>query len=157
MGNPFVHVELATDNLDSAKQFYAKLFNWKLKDMPEMSYTMIEVGEGVGGGMMVKPMPEVPNMWLPYVQVADVEKTTQQAAALGGVVIVPRTPIPGMGAFGVIKDPTGAGLGIFEMAPPPPKPAVKKAEKKPAKKAPKKQVKKAVQKQVKKGKKGKKR
>ena len=31
MGNPFVHVELATTDLDKAKSFYQSLFDWKLK------------------------------------------------------------------------------------------------------------------------------
>ena len=32
MANPFVHVELATGDLDKAKEFYRKLFDWKLDD-----------------------------------------------------------------------------------------------------------------------------
>jgi predicted enzyme related to lactoylglutathione lyase len=48
MANPFVHVELATTDLDKAKSFYSSLFNWQLQDMDMgggMSYTMINVGE----------------------------------------------------------------------------------------------------------------
>ena len=33
MGNPFVHVELATTDLDKAKSFYQSLFDWKLNEM----------------------------------------------------------------------------------------------------------------------------
>ena len=60
MANPFVHVELATTDLDKAKSFYRSLFDWQLQDMEMgggMSYTMIGVGEGTGGGMMKHPMP----------------------------------------------------------------------------------------------------
>jgi catechol 2,3-dioxygenase-like lactoylglutathione lyase family enzyme len=49
MANPFVHVELHTNDLARAKEFYSKLFTWKLQDMPMPgggSYTMIDVGEG---------------------------------------------------------------------------------------------------------------
>jgi len=52
MANPFVHVELHTNDLAKAKSFYSKLFGWKLKDMPMPggdSYTMIEVGEPAAG------------------------------------------------------------------------------------------------------------
>jgi catechol 2,3-dioxygenase-like lactoylglutathione lyase family enzyme len=55
MANPFVHVELATIDLDKAKSFYTSLFSWQLEDMDMgggMSYTMINVGEGTGGGMI---------------------------------------------------------------------------------------------------------
>ena len=46
MANPFVHVELNTTDLATAKTFYGKLFDWKLEDMPMPagSYTMIKVG-----------------------------------------------------------------------------------------------------------------
>jgi predicted enzyme related to lactoylglutathione lyase len=59
MANPFVHVELNTTDLTQAKTFYEKLFDWKMQDipMPQGSYTMIDVGEGTGGGMMKQLMP----------------------------------------------------------------------------------------------------
>ena len=34
MANPFVHVELNTTDVGKAKDFYGKLFDWKLEDMP---------------------------------------------------------------------------------------------------------------------------
>jgi len=49
MGNPFVHVELHTQDAAKAKEFYGALFNWTLEDVPEMDYTVIKVGEGTGG------------------------------------------------------------------------------------------------------------
>ena len=33
MANRFVHVELATTDLDKAKSFYRSLFDWKLNEM----------------------------------------------------------------------------------------------------------------------------
>ena len=64
MANPFVHVELATTDIDKAKSFYRSLFDWQLQDMDMgggMSYTMIGVGEGTGGGMMKHPAPGAPS------------------------------------------------------------------------------------------------
>ncbi len=34
MGNPFVHIELQTKDLAKAREFYSKLFDWKLENMP---------------------------------------------------------------------------------------------------------------------------
>ena len=45
MANPFVHVELHTQDPQAAKKFYGELFDWKLEDVPEMNYTLIDVGE----------------------------------------------------------------------------------------------------------------
>ena len=32
MGNPFVHVELMSTDVDKAKSLYGKLFDWHLED-----------------------------------------------------------------------------------------------------------------------------
>jgi predicted enzyme related to lactoylglutathione lyase len=116
MPNPFVHVELATTDLARSKQFYDKLFAWKLEDVPigEGSYTMIGVGEGTGGGMMQHPVPGAPSMWMAYVEVDDVESATQKARSLGATVVREKTPVEDMGWFAVIVDPTGAHLGLWQ-------------------------------------------
>ena len=82
MANPFVHVELATTDVDEAKSFYRSLFDWKLNDMDMgggMTYTLIEVGEGTGGGIMQHPMPGQPSTWLAYVGVDDIRAATDKA------------------------------------------------------------------------------
>ena len=59
MGNPFVHVELNTTDPARAKAFYGKLFDWKLEDVPMAdgtTYTMVQPGEGTGGGLLKHPM-----------------------------------------------------------------------------------------------------
>jgi hypothetical protein len=68
MGNPFVHVELMSSDVGKSKAFYGKLFDWQLEDMDmgTMTYTMIRVGEGTGGGLMKNPMPGG-SMWVAYV------------------------------------------------------------------------------------------
>jgi predicted enzyme related to lactoylglutathione lyase len=50
MDNPFVQVELMSNDIGQAKTFLKSVFDWKLDDMPVsgMTYTMIRVGEGTG-------------------------------------------------------------------------------------------------------------
>ncbi len=116
MANPFVHVELNTTDLDKAKAFYGKLFDWKMQDlpMPEGSYTMIDVGGGTGGGMMTQPMPGAPSAWLPYVEVSDIEAATEKARSLGATVCKDVTQVMDMGWLSIITDPTGAMLGLWK-------------------------------------------
>jgi predicted enzyme related to lactoylglutathione lyase len=116
MANPFVHVELNTTDLNKAKSFYGQLFNWKLEDVPmaEGSYTLINVGEGTGGGMMKHPVPGAPSAWLAYVLVDDIGAATQKARTLGATVMKDVTEIPGVGWFSVILDPTGAALALWK-------------------------------------------
>ena len=116
MANPFVHLQLQTGDLDQARQFYSRLFDWHLADVPmgESTYTTFEVGQGTGGGMMTNPTPGTPSHWLAYVDVADVEDISEKAAALGGAVLQPKTEVPGAGAFAVVADPTGAVVGLWQ-------------------------------------------
>lgn len=117
MANPFVHVELSTTNLPKAKAFYAKLFDWKLKDMktaPAGPYTMIDVGEGTGGGMMNQLCPGAPSAWMPYVLVKDIDAATKKAKKLRAKIMKGVTEVEGMGWLSIIVDPTGAVIGLWE-------------------------------------------
>ncbi len=117
MANPFVHVELNTTDVNKAKNFYSKLFNWKLEDTPtEMgfTYTMINVGEGTGGGMMKQMIPGAPSSWLAYVLVDDIEAATKKAKSLGATIMKDVTEVKDMGWFSIILDPTGAPLGLWK-------------------------------------------
>jgi uncharacterized protein len=127
MTNAFVHCELSTDDVARAREFYQRLFSWKLQQLgPEMgNYVMIDLGKAdSGGGMTAKMMPNMPTGWLPYVEVASVKDTIAKAQAGGATIIVPFQPVGSMGAIGIFIDPTGAWLGVWEST-------------KPAKRAPK--------------------
>jgi len=117
MANPFVHVELATHDLGRAKEFYQSLFAWKLEEMPMgggHSYTMINVGEGTGGGMMTHPMPDAPAGWLPYVLVDDIHAATAKAKSLGATIVRDVMDVMDAGHLSIFKDPTGAVLGLWQ-------------------------------------------
>ena len=117
MANPFVHVELATTDVGKAKPFYQSLFDWQLEDMDMgggMTYTMVKVGDGTGGGMMQHPMPGAPSAWLAYVLVDDVAAATAKARSLGANVMREVTEVPNAGSFSIIIDPTGAMLGLWQ-------------------------------------------
>jgi predicted enzyme related to lactoylglutathione lyase len=117
MANPFVHVELNTQDVAKAKSFYQSLFNWALNDVDMvggMIYTLINVGEGTGGGMMQHPMPGAPSMWLPYVLVDDITAATAKAKSLGATIIRDVMEVMGEGSLSIISDPTGAVLGLWQ-------------------------------------------
>ena len=116
MANPFIHVELNTNDVAKAKSFYGQLFDWKMEDvpMPSGTYTMISVGDGTGGGLMKHPMPGAPSFWLAYVLVDDIEASTRKAKSLGATVVKDVTEVMGMGWLSIIVDPTGAHLGLWK-------------------------------------------
>lgn len=117
MANPFVHVELNTTDVGKAKTFYSQLFGWKLEDVPlgpDGTYTMIQVGEGTGGGIMKHPMPGAQSNWLAYVLVDDIAAATRKAKSLGATVVKDVTEVMGAGHLSIIMDPTGAALGLWK-------------------------------------------
>ncbi len=128
MGNPFIHMELSTGNVDAAKKFYKKVFDWKLEDMKGggMPYTMLKTGAKIGGGITKTQMEGQPPAWLVYSEVSSVKKTMAKAEKAGAKAMVPFMEIGAMGAIGVFVDPTGAPFGIWEKGKP-----VKKASAKP--------------------------
>src|SRR6266404_2131873 len=118
VANPFVHIELNTPDPEKAKAFYSKLFQWQLEDVPNTAvptgnYTIIKVGNGTGGGIM-RQIPGGPAGWLPYVEVEDIRPATEKAKSLGGEVMKNVTEVMGMGWFSIIRDPTGAVLGLWQ-------------------------------------------
>lgn len=117
MGNPFVHVELNTTDVDRAKDFYGHLFDWKLEDMamgPSGTYTVISVGDGTGGGLLKNPMPGIPSFWLAYVLVDEIGSATRKAKSLGAKIVKDSIEVPEMGWLSIIEDPTGAALGLWQ-------------------------------------------
>lgn len=137
MANQCDHIELTTTHPDRARDFYSKLFGWKIRAMPnpgdDGEYLMFQTGNNAGGGITGKMVPEQPTAWMPYITVASIQKILDSAATLGGDVVMGHTPIGDMGAIAVVRDPTGATIGLWETAK---KPAAKAKKPAPTKKKP---------------------
>jgi len=116
-GGRVVWHDLMTTDIDKASEFYKELFGWQLTDV-EMgggTYRMIRSGETeIGGLMSLEASHGAPSHWMAYVTVDDVDAAVQRANAQGGETLVPTTPIPNVGAFAVIKDPSGACISPFK-------------------------------------------
>ncbi len=120
MANPFVHVELHTRDLPAAKNFYSRLFGWKLDDAPMAgggTYTMIQVGTGTGGGMCASPDAEAGPGWMAYVGVEDIKASTALARELGAKIVVDSVAVGEFGWMSVFVDPTGATLAMWQPHP----------------------------------------
>ena len=111
--------ELMTSDQTDATEFYTGLLGLGSGSMEgPMEYTLLKVsGDDVAGVMQItEGMGPVPPNWMVYFGVANVDDTTSQAEALGAIVLVPGTDIPGVGRFATIQDPQGAVFGMFTHA-----------------------------------------
>ena len=111
--------ELLTKDAPKAAKFYTKLLGWTTREMdmgPGGTYTIfVQDGKDVAGCYTAKE-PEVPNAWMSYIAVADVDKSTKKAQELGAELCHGPTDIPDIGRFSVITDPTGATIALFTHA-----------------------------------------
>jgi predicted enzyme related to lactoylglutathione lyase len=47
MGKPVVHWELMSKDPAKISAFYETIFGWKIQEVPELKYRMVETGGGV--------------------------------------------------------------------------------------------------------------
>jgi hypothetical protein len=86
--NRVVHLELHTADLARARAFYAEICGW----VPERigtrdgSYLALELGGGLGGGIV--ECPTARSLWLPYVEVDEIERATERARDLGASILL---------------------------------------------------------------------
>lgn len=115
----FCWADLATNDTDGAKSFYAGLFGWEPLDMPTdvgIPYTMLMKGGkqvcalySMGPGQSIAP----PH-WQSYVAVEDADAVTAVVSSHGGTVLMPAMDIMDVGRMAVLQDPTGAVLGLWQ-------------------------------------------
>ena len=86
-----VHLELHTGDLCAASAFYGELLGWRTEriDVRGGSYHALALGGGFGGG--IGECGATRAMWLPYVEVGEIEEMTERARRLGAsVLLAPR-------------------------------------------------------------------
>jgi predicted enzyme related to lactoylglutathione lyase len=76
---PVVHLELRTGDHARASAFYAKLLCWRQELSQAGSYLCLGLGGGFGGVECGTVRP----LWLPYVQIDQIEESTERARQFG--------------------------------------------------------------------------
>jgi predicted enzyme related to lactoylglutathione lyase len=137
MGNPVVHWELMSKDPEKVSDFYAGLFGWKVKHMPEMNYRLVETGAkmGINGGIL-KPdrMEPWPGNTILYIGVDDLAAYRKKIVEAGGQICVEEQEVPGMGWLSLFTDPEGRMNGLWKPKTPARKPPKKASARKAAKK-----------------------
>jgi predicted enzyme related to lactoylglutathione lyase len=111
--------ELMTRDARASTKFYTTLFGWTREemDMGGSTYIMFKSGDRPVGGMITLP-PEaesMPEIWMPYITVENLEASLAQAIELGAKPHKEITATP-MGRFAIIADPQGAVIGLWQFA-----------------------------------------
>ena len=126
MDHTVVHFEIPADQPERAVEFYRELFGWKVEHMGgPMDYWLVQTvpsdaegrptEPGVNGGLMRRMMPgQTP---VNYISVENVDEFARKAEGLGAKVVVPKTPVPGMGWFSQLTDTEGNIFAIWQHDP----------------------------------------
>ncbi len=113
--------ELMTHDAAKAKKFYTDTVGWTFEDMemPKGTYSMMKVGDKFAGGIFEMKEPElkdVPEKWVPYLSVDDVDARLKKAVAAGATILRPAVDVPGVGRFAILQEPGGAVVGFITPA-----------------------------------------
>ncbi len=116
MKHTIVHFEIPADDIERAKKFYSGLFGWQFSTPPGFDdYWVFDTGDpaqDAGGGILSRQAAG--QGIVHYIQVESVDKYVTRAQELGAQVLLPRSPVPGMGWFAQLLDTEGNCFAIWE-------------------------------------------
>jgi predicted enzyme related to lactoylglutathione lyase len=118
----FCWADLGATDVPKAKKFYASVLGWESVDEPNgpegNDYTRLRIDEkdicGLYPMIAEMRMMKIPPFWLPFISVANVDRTVKKATAAGGVLRMGPMDVPNAGRMAVLGDPTGAGFAIWQ-------------------------------------------
>ena len=113
--------ELITNDVAAAKSFFCEIAGWQINEMPmpDGTYYVCMAGEKPAAGIVSGEMigqPDHPPTWMTYIAVDDVDAACSKTGETGGQVLKDPFDVPGIGRIAMIKDPTGAVVGIMTPA-----------------------------------------
>lgn len=112
--------DLTTSNLAKSKEFYGKLFDWKFTPVQGTDLAVEIVAQGTPAGTLRVAEGQIsPFNGVVYVQVADIQASCKRAKELGGTVLegFPFNLPDGIGAIGLVLDPSGHPVGMYSRTP----------------------------------------
>ena len=110
--------ELLTRDVETARDFYGRLFGWDFADYPSADtkyYVVGQHGEETSGlQQMDERWGDMPPRWMVYFAVQSVDLTADYVRQLGGFVEIHPHDIP-EGRFAMVSDHHGGSFDLVEM------------------------------------------
>jgi predicted enzyme related to lactoylglutathione lyase len=118
--------ELTTNDVAKARKFYEETLGWTFDSMPMPGgghdYLVANAnGKPVGGIFDTSgtDMASMPEFWMSYIAVDDVDKRVEKAKKAGATVIRPPFDVQGVGRIAILQQPGGGGIGWITPTPQP--------------------------------------
>ena len=121
MTNAPSYFEIQADDCTRAARFYSEVFGWQfteVKGLP-VEYWQIQTGS-YAGGLLKRPAPKSAapqgtNAYTCSMEVVDLDAVAEKIAGLGGMVALPKFPVPGKCWQGYFVDTEGNVFGVFQV------------------------------------------
>lgn len=103
MGRPVVHWEFWSQDPQKISKFYQQVFDWKIRPIPEIDYTLVETGGtgGINGGILKPKRGPWPARLTFYIDVDDLDAHAKRIKLAGGKILIETQDVPGVGQFTV--------------------------------------------------------
>jgi predicted enzyme related to lactoylglutathione lyase len=109
--------ELLTRDVERAKKFYQQSIGWTFEPMKMndgATYWVANMNGKPVGGLFPTDRPGfegVPESWMSYLAVDDVDARVKKAEAAGAKLMRPLFDVPNVGRIAILTEPGGAGVG----------------------------------------------
>ncbi len=110
-------VDMGSPDPDAAASFYSALFGWTVEadERPEAGgYAMATLRGKSVAGLGPAQNPDMQPFWAVYVTVTNADAALEAAAAAGATVIVPAMDVLDAGRMGVLQDPVGSFISVWQ-------------------------------------------
>ena len=108
--------ELMTHDVEKAKAFYRDTVGWAFDPMttPDGTYWVARMGDKPVGGLFPMNQPKfagMPDAWMSYLAVDDVDARVKKALAAGATIMREPFDVPDVGRIAIFRQPGGAMVG----------------------------------------------
>lgn len=116
MSNRVVHFEIPCNEPEKTIEFFKNAFGWNFQQFGAEPYWIALSGDaktpGINGAIMKKKDPNQPIV--NSINVTNIDEAVKKIVAAGGLIVVPKMPIPTVGWLVYFKDPDGNIHGAYQ-------------------------------------------
>lgn len=120
-----VHFHIPVDDMERAKEFYTKIFDWDIQETGYSEYKLaktVEIDdngipvepEAINGALYVRESPEEsPEI---TIEVSSIEDYLKKIEKSGGKIITTKSPVKDLGFYAEFRDTENNIVGLWEEA-----------------------------------------
>ena len=117
---PIPWIDLTVADAETIRDFYAAVAGLTPEPVAMDGYddySMLANGEALAGICHARgPHANIPPVWLPYFEVADLDESLAAALARGGTVLHEHRPPGGTMQYAILRDPAGAAAALIQQS-----------------------------------------